>query len=113
MRQGAAVNLVRLPWYFSQDHLDRSLPTPEWHKVSKRHVWVDLRDPAMGELLDDARFYCDPYGPGAEDREYRGLRASAKATVRAIETALSKTVYKHTRTQSNGIVDKRNSRSRT
>ncbi len=82
------MRLVRIPWYFCQDHLDRCLPTPEWHKATKAHVWIDLDDPATPELLDDARFYCDPYGPGADDPEYRGLRASAKATVKAIELGL-------------------------
>lgn len=84
-----AEKLIRLPWRFYTDHLERELPTPKEHERSnKRHVWVRADDPALPELLSDARYYADPYGPdggGADAAWYRGLKASAKATVNAIE----------------------------
>lgn len=84
--------LIRLPWRFYTDHLERGLPTPAEHERSNaRHVWVRADDPALPELLDDARYYADPHGPdggGMDAAWYRGLKASAKATVAAIEAVL-------------------------
>lgn len=75
--------LVRLPAMFYADHMDRSLPTPKEVRGTTRHVWVSCDDPALAELLDDARHYAHPNGP---DNCSPGLIASAKATVAAIES---------------------------
>lgn len=86
--------LIRLPWKFWEDHGERALPTPkEVPPSNKRHLWVRRDDPALTELLSDARYYADPYGPdgGDDDREtklwFMRLKRSAKLTVKAIETA--------------------------
>jgi hypothetical protein len=74
--------LVKLPGKFFDDHRERALPTPAVVRETDRSVWVNCADPALAELLDDARYYSHAYGP---DLCSRGLIASAKATVRAIE----------------------------
>lgn len=79
--------LVRLPWRFFVDHDERALPTPEIVRSTKAHAFVSVDDPALSELLDDARHYAHPYGP---DNCPLGIIASAKATVKAIEAALAK-----------------------
>jgi hypothetical protein len=80
---------VRIPARFYEDHKERALPTPLEVRGTRRHLWVRLDDPALGELLDDARHYAHPCGP---DLCPPGLIMSAKATVRAIEAALAKAV---------------------
>lgn len=89
--------LIRLPSMFWNDHADRALPTPEAVPPSnKRALWVRRDDPALPELLSDARYYADPYGPdgfacGSDDREGQlwgmRLKRSAKLTAEAIEAA--------------------------
>lgn len=74
--------LIRLPIKFMLDHSERDLDTPEIVRHTKSHWWVDAADPALSELLNDAEFYSHPYGPDAE--WLGGLKASARATVRAI-----------------------------
>lgn len=80
----AEAKLVRIPARFYDDHQSRDLDTPRCHKFTRTHVWIDPADPAVPELLDDARYYTDPYGPGAE---CPGLRASARATVATLAAA--------------------------
>ncbi len=77
---------IKLPPAFYQDHDERSLPTPEDIGNAKSYVLVRADDPALPELLNDAEYYAHPYGPDGEG--LGGLRASAKATVRAIRDAL-------------------------
>lgn len=96
-RPAPAAELIRLPWMFYTDHMDRELPTPqEVPPSNKRALWVRRDDPALGELLSDARYYADPNGPdgfacGSDDNEGHlwGLRLkrSAKLTAEAIEAA--------------------------
>jgi hypothetical protein len=81
--------IVKVPAYFFADHLDRGLPTPKELGGGKTYVWIALNDLATSELLDDALFYSDPYGPGAGDPEYRGLRATARGVVKAIKKAMA------------------------
>jgi hypothetical protein len=76
------VKTIKLPPAFYQDHDERDLPTPEGIGKAKSYVLVRADDPALPELLNDAEFYAHPYGPDAEGLS--GLKASAKATVRAI-----------------------------
>lgn len=79
---------IRIPHRFYFDHLERDLDSPRVIRTTKSHLHIDPADPALDELLDDARFYAGTPGqPGidADTPELRGLVASARATVRAIE----------------------------
>lgn len=82
----ATTTLIRLPVTFFIDHEERSLPTPTVVRETKSHFFVASGDPALGELLSDAEHYAHPYGPDADGLS--GLKASAKATVRAIRDAI-------------------------
>lgn len=74
--------LVRLPRKFVDDHFERALATPEYVKASATHCWVRPDDPAIPELLDDARYYADQYGPDAP-----WLKPGARAVVAALTKA--------------------------
>ena len=72
---------INLPSLFFRDHLDRDLPSPMIVYDLGRMVVVFSNDPHLPELLSDANYYADQYGP---DDCSSSLRRSAKATVRAI-----------------------------
>lgn len=76
-------NLIRLPLVFYDDHEARDLDTPEAVKRTGSHVWVRDNDPALPELLSDARYYADPFGPDMS----LGFKSSARATINAIQKA--------------------------
>lgn len=84
--QCLAAKLIRLPPSFYQDHDERDLPTPEDVGKAKSYVLVRADDPALPELLNDAEHYAHPWGPDAEGLS--GLKASARATVRAIRNVI-------------------------
>jgi len=75
--------LIRIPGKFFRDHADRDLPTPKVVRYTNRHIYIRSDDPALPELLYDAEYYSDAYGPWAGI----GLRSSAIATVKAIVSA--------------------------
>jgi len=78
--------MIRVPAKFFNDHEGRDCePYCEPVKRSGRFVWLRSDDPGISELLDDARHYAFPDMFGVE---YSGLVRSAKATVKAIESAL-------------------------
>lgn len=77
--------LIRIPDAFIRDHQDRELPTPRVVKSTARHNWIDAADPAVAELLNDAEHYAHPHGP---DGVSLGLKASARATAKAIKEAM-------------------------
>lgn len=79
------MTLIRLPQRFFVDHEERDLPTPEVVRHTKAHFFVRAADPALPELLNDAEFYSHRWGPDGEGLE--GLKASARATVKAIKSA--------------------------
>ena len=79
-----ASTLVRIPRKFYEDHDERCLPTPVAHRTTTRHVFVDINDPLLPELLDDAEYYADERGICPE---VRGICRSAKATAKAITAA--------------------------
>jgi hypothetical protein len=80
--------LIRVPAKFFDDHEDRECePYCEPVRRTSRFVWLAQTDPGLAELLDDAKHYSDD-GPDAIG-DCGGLVRSAKATVAAIETALS------------------------
>ena len=70
---------VRIPRRFMDDHIERALPTPDIVKTTKRHYWIRRDDPEIGELISDAGYYADPYGPGSN-----GLCTAAKALLLAL-----------------------------
>lgn len=53
---------VRIPRRFYDDHEARSLPTPVEQHGTKQYAWIKKDDPALGELIDDARYYADKTG---------------------------------------------------
>lgn len=81
------MNMIRIPLHFYRDHAERDLPTPVNHSRSKSYAIVAASDPALPELLSDAKFYASTMG----DREWSscppGIVRSAAATVRAIRRA--------------------------
>jgi hypothetical protein len=77
--------LIRLPIKFFQDHDERGLESPEIVKSTQRHWFVRANDPNLHHLLSDAEFYADRWGPDGDGLE--GLKASARATIKAIKAA--------------------------
>jgi uncharacterized protein (DUF4415 family) len=73
--------LVRIPITFYIDHADRGLATPDAVRETKRHVWIDVRDPALGELVDDAKHYAHADGP---DQCPESITRGAKNLLRAL-----------------------------
>lgn len=80
------VAIIRIPWKFALDHSERDLDTPEVVRETRSHWFIRADDPALPELLNDAEFYADPWGPDAE--WLGGLKASARATIRAIRDVI-------------------------
>lgn len=76
---------IHLPRAFYWDHFERDLPTPKMIQSNKAHIVVSADDPAVGDLLSDAEFYADRFGPDCTP----GLKASARATVAKIKKALA------------------------
>lgn len=71
---------VRIPDRFYYDHLHRGLPTPEVQHQTKAFTWIKRDDPAIGELIDDARYYADKDGPDMGPN----LRPAAVALLKAL-----------------------------
>lgn len=80
-----STNTYRLPPRFYDDHVDRDLPAGVELSRTKTHVVVEMDDYVAEEILDDARYYSEPYGPDVDF----GLKASARATAKAIIKARS------------------------
>lgn len=78
------MTLIRVPLAFYWDHVSRDLPAPNLVRRTKTHGWVDREDPDLTELIDDAEFYTDAYGPSGYGGE-RGLRSAAHALLRALK----------------------------
>lgn len=77
---------ISLPATFYWDHVERDLPGGIVLTKSKSKVKVEVTDEELAEILSDARYYASDgryMGPN-----FRGVTASAKATVRAIENLL-------------------------
>jgi hypothetical protein len=94
----------KVPTLFWQDHADRKPcdgdPDVEMARVvhvGRRYTVIEGTPAQIETLRADAAFYCHPDGPGSDDPAYRGLRASAAATLRAIlEAHLAKLPTKMT-----------------
>lgn len=76
-------NLVRIPKMFLDDHGDRELPTPEVVRQTKAHYWIERDDPAVGELISDAKYYADKWGPDGAP----WLKPAARALLKALGEA--------------------------
>lgn len=76
---------IKLPKVFFTDHSERDLDTPEVIKETANHFIVSKDDSALPELLSDAEFYVDEYGPNAEG--LLGVKTSARATIKALRNA--------------------------
>lgn len=74
--------LICIPKRFLDDHLERDLPTPEIVRETSFYYFIASSDPAMAELIDDARHYADGL-----DEAPRSIVLSARATLRAIRHA--------------------------
>lgn len=75
---------VRIPLTFYFDHKWRDLDTLELVKKTKRHGWIRADDPALPELISDAKFHADPYGPS----EPPGIKRAPRALLHAIKRGL-------------------------
>ncbi len=87
-------DLVRVPKRFYWDHMERMLPTPPAIKETVHHVWLEMDHPDLPELKSDALYYSDAYGPEADDRFSRLLKASAQKTVDSLEAVPSPEKFK-------------------
>ena len=71
---------IRIPRLFYDDHEDRGLDTPPAIRWTRRHVWIDLHDEHLHELMSDADYYRD----ASQFDDCAGLCRSAQATLTAI-----------------------------
>lgn len=72
---------IRIPRRFFIDHMERDLPTPKIIKQIGRSITICSDDPALPELIDDAKYYADVNGPDAAPA---GLKGAAKALLKAL-----------------------------
>lgn len=77
---------IKIPDYFYWDHQGRALDTPVNHHASWDKVIIDINDTAVEELVDDAAYYADEFGPDA-------IEDGGKLKRSAI--ALLKVLFKH------------------
>ena len=74
------MTLVKLPKHFFDDHRERDCETPVVVKETARHYHVELSDPALIDLYQDAEMYSlhgGQYTPS-------GVARSAEATFNAL-----------------------------
>ena len=77
---------IKVPAKFANDHMNRCRGQAgkiESIEPKGRSVILTLDDEALANLVNDARYYADPFGPD-EGNEF-GLQASAKRLLAAIE----------------------------
>ena len=75
--------VVRVPKCFLDDHVERECPTPAIVRETSNYYFIAAIDcDGWEDLVSDADFYCDPYGPDAE--YLHGIKKSAKATLKAM-----------------------------
>jgi hypothetical protein len=82
-----AVQIVRLPRLFIDDHIERGCDTPEIIKQSARFYWMRAEDPAMPELLNDAAHYASETmcGAGGWDESVMRFAYSAQRLICSFE----------------------------
>lgn len=76
--------LIRIPKCFLDDHAERDLPTPVVQRATRRHYGIRADDPALDELMSDARYYAEGGIDLSAFPHLIGLVASARATLAAI-----------------------------
>jgi len=76
--------VIRVPEKFLYDHMiGRECPSPFIVRETKQHYFIAAIDcDGWRDLVSDAEFYTDPYGPDAE--YLHGIKKSAKATLKAM-----------------------------
>jgi hypothetical protein len=77
--------IIQIPKRFYDDHVERDLPAPTIVHETGRYYLIRSDDPALPELLNDARYYANANGP---DMAPRGLRPAALALIHAVDEAL-------------------------
>ena len=75
---------IRIPRVFLDDHRSRDLPTPGIERMTRQHYHIRADDPALPELVSDARHYAEGGICTRDFPELFGLVASARATLAAI-----------------------------
>jgi hypothetical protein len=83
-------DLIKVPVRFIIDMDERALPTPEYVKGGGAYwsgrrqmfkpAWIKRNDPALTEVISDAKFYADIHGPD----EAPHIKAAAKALLKAL-----------------------------
>lgn len=73
--------IVTIPKGFYDDHVERGLPAPPIVRRRSRHYEIDTGHPDFPELMEDASFYADPWGPDAAPN----IRLAAFAFLRAVQ----------------------------
>jgi hypothetical protein len=77
--------MIRILPTFYRDHYERGLDTPVNHSRFKSYVLIDPADPALPELIADARYYVENMAdPGWSSAT--GMARSAAAMLRAIQS---------------------------
>jgi hypothetical protein len=85
------IKTFRVPTLFWEDHAERKpcdgdpeIEVARVVKSGRRYTVIEATPVQTETLRADAAFYCHPDGPGSDDPAYRGLRASAAATLRIL-----------------------------
>lgn len=73
---------IRIPRRFFDDHSERELPTPVIVRQTARHVWIHAEDSALPELLNDAQYYADKFGPECYGEPH--IKPAARALLKAL-----------------------------
>jgi hypothetical protein len=73
--------MKRIPKRFFDDHEERALPSPDIIKQNKTAYWIVDEGEGYDELLDDAKYYADSYGP---DDNCGNIKRAAIALLKAV-----------------------------
>ena len=76
--------LICIPRVFFDDHAERDLPTPVIRKTERYHYRIRADDPALPELVSDARHDAEGGISTRDVPHLFGVVASARATLHAI-----------------------------
>ncbi|WP_299821260.1 hypothetical protein [uncultured Jannaschia sp.] len=79
--------LIRIPRVFLDDHEAHDLPTPAIRKTERYHDRIRADDPALPELIPDARHDAEGGISTRDVPHLFGVVASARATLPAIRTS--------------------------
>ncbi len=83
----SAVDDLRLPRAFVDDHISRCLPAPDFVRESARFVWVRADDQWLAELYNDAAHY-ETMDSGNDDPGTNALNRPVAAAARRLLKAL-------------------------